>query len=100
MLAITRLTLPQALLPATTALSSLHPQGRILGIAAGANVVMPNLSPQEVRESYHIYDNKRIAGSEAAEGLALLKEELSEAGYAVDLSRGDYQRKIVKVIKG
>ena len=89
MLALTRLLLPAALLPSTTALASLHPRGRILGLEAGGNVVMPNLSPPAVRADYSIYDNKRATGSESAEGLALLCAELQEAGYQPDLSRGD-----------
>jgi len=89
MLALTRLLLPAALLPSTTALASLHPQGRVLGLQAGANVVMPNLSPPDVRADYSIYDNKRATGSESAEGLTLLRTELEGAGYTPDMARGD-----------
>lgn len=88
-LGLVRLMLPQVLLPATTALSTLHPDGRKLGVLAGANVVMPNLSPQEMRKYYSLYDNKRSMGNEAAEGLALLLREMAEIGYQVAFTRGD-----------
>ena len=84
-----RLMLPKVLMPATTALSTIHPDGRKMGILAGANVVMPNLSPQENRKYYSLYDNKRCIGDEAAEGLALLKAEMEEIGYRVVSARGD-----------
>lgn len=89
MVALTRLTLPKALIPATTALGTIHPQGRELGLKAGANVVMPNLSPVHVRGQYSLYDNKACTGQEAAEGLETLKESVAQAGYRVVVSRGD-----------
>lgn len=89
MVALTRLTLPKALIPATTALGTIHPQGRELGLQAGANVVMPNLSPANVRAQYSLYDNKAHSGQEAAEGLAALKESVAQAGYRIVESRGD-----------
>ncbi len=92
LLAILRLRFPQALIPSTTALATLHPEGRLQGILSGANVVMPNLSPESVRSKYAIYDGKASSGAEAAEGLRLLAEELRGIGYGIDFSRGDYQR--------
>lgn len=89
LLAILRLLLPEVLLPATTALNTLSAKGHQLGILAGANVIMPNLSPQDVRAKYTLYDNKRSTGSEAAEGIAILKAQLAEIGYSVPVSRGD-----------
>lgn len=89
MVALTRLTLPRALIPATTALGTIHPQGREMGLKAGANVVMPNLSPADVRGQYSLYDNKAHTGQEAAEGLAALRESVAQAGYRVAVSRGD-----------
>lgn len=89
MVALTRLTLPKALIPATTALGTIHPQGRELGLKAGANVVMPNLSPMHVRGQYSLYDNKACTGQEAAEGLEALKKSVAQAGYRVVVSRGD-----------
>ena len=68
-MSIIRLLVPHVLLPATTALGTIHPSGREQGVLHGANVVMPNLSPTEVREKYKLYDNKIHAGAEAAEGL-------------------------------
>jgi biotin synthase len=90
LLSIFRLMFPRALIPATTALASLVPDGRIRGILAGANVVMPNLSPESMRARYAIYDNKRSFGSEAAEGLRTLAEELATVGYEISFERGDY----------
>lgn len=89
MVALTRLTLPGALIPATTALGTIHPQGQELGLKAGANVVMPNLSPVHVRGQYSLYDHKACTGQEAAEGLEALKESVAQAGYCVVVDRGD-----------
>ena len=89
-LAIARLLLPQALIPSTTALATLTPTGRLEGILSGANVVMPNLSPSDVRAKYAIYENKASWGAEAAEGLAALEAELNSIGYHIDYTRGDF----------
>ena len=89
MVALTRLTLPGALIPATTALGTIHPRGRELGLKAGANVVMPNLSPVAVRGQYSLYDNKICTGEEAAEGIVCLSERVAAAGYQIVVDRGD-----------
>ena len=89
LLALVRLTLPHVLLPATTALGTIHPKGRELGILAGANVVMPNLSPAEVREKYQLYDNKICTGEESAQCLNCLSERVSSIGYQLVSKRGD-----------
>lgn len=91
LLGILRLMFPRALIPATTALGTIHPQGRELGILAGANVVMPNLSPVQVREKYLLYDNKICTGEEAAECCACLQNRLQKIGYATVVDRGDYR---------
>ncbi len=90
MLGVTRLLLPKGLLPATTALGTIHPRGRELGILAGANVVMPNLSPEENRKKYMLYDNKLGTGEESGEGIYLLKKQMKDIGYEVVIHRGDY----------
>ena len=90
MLSLTRLLVPSALLPSTTALASSVPNGRELGLEVGANVVMPNLSPSDVRSHYAIYDNKKSVGNEAAESLSAIKSELLAAGFEPDMSRGDW----------
>ena len=90
-IAIVRLMLPHALIPSTTALATLSPTGRLEGILSGANVVMPNLSPSNVRAKYSIYENKASWGKEAAEGLAALDAELQTIGYHIDYARGDYK---------
>ena len=90
LLAILRLLFPHVLLPATTALGTLCPGGRVLAIKAGANVIMPNLSPQNVRGKYLLYDNKLHSGAEAAEALELLKQEVAGIGYKIVAARGDY----------
>ena len=90
LLSILRLMHPLALIPATTALASLSSDGRERGILAGANVVMPNLSPSSVREKYSLYNQKAAFGSEAAEGLKLLEEQLNKIGYTISNERGDY----------
>ncbi|MFR1518783.1 MAG: [FeFe] hydrogenase H-cluster radical SAM maturase HydE [Clostridia bacterium] len=90
LLALLRLMLPYALLPATTALGTLDAEGREKGILAGANVVMPNLSPPDARSKYTLYDKKLCTGLEAAEQLEQLKEQLEKIGYRVVISRGDF----------
>lgn len=89
LLGLLRLMIPQVLLPATTALASIASDGRKRGILAGANVVMPNLSPLENRKQYRLYDHKRYTKDEAAEGLELLRAEMKEIGYQVVVDRGD-----------
>lgn len=90
-LSIVRLLLPNVLLPATTALATIDGDGRIKGMNAGCNVVMPNLSPLEDRSKYLLYDNKATSGDEAAESLRALREHLAAAGYEVVIDRGDYK---------
>lgn len=91
LLAIIRLIHPHVLLPATTALGTIHEKGRELGILAGANVVMPNLSPSDVREKYKLYDNKACTGDEAAEGDENLRLRMSQIGFELVCDRGDYK---------
>ena len=91
LLSIIRLMNPHVLLPSTTALGTIHPQGRELGIKAGANVVMPNLSPTEVRAKYQLYDNKICTGDEAAECRACMQNRMKQIGYEVVTDRGDYK---------
>ena len=92
MLAVLRLMFPYALLPATTALGTIHPSGREMGLRAGANVVMPNLSPPQRREQYALYDGKICTGEEAAECRACLERRIELAGYRVVTARGDVKR--------
>lgn len=92
LLSIIRLLLPRVLLPATTALGTIHLLGREKGILAGANVVMPNLSPKDVREKYTLYDNKICTGEEAAECIGCLKSRISNIGYEIVCDRGDYKK--------
>ena len=90
LLSILRLMLPRVLLPATTALGTVLGDGRQMGMRHGCNVVMPNLSPADVRKKYALYDNKISAGEEAAESVALLKTSMASIGYQVVTDRGDY----------
>lgn len=90
MLGLTRLIVPNVLLPSTTALGTIHPKGREMGILAGANVVMPNLSPQDVRKKYLLYDNKICTGDEAAECIACLGRRMESIGCKLVTSRGDH----------
>jgi len=92
MLAILRLMFPSLLIPSTTALGTIDPFGREQGILSGANVVMPNLSPLDVREKYMIYDNKIATGLESSEYLHMLKEQMRKIGYEVVVARGDYKK--------
>ncbi|MBC3888704.1 [FeFe] hydrogenase H-cluster radical SAM maturase HydE [Acetobacterium paludosum] len=93
LISILRLMLPKALIPATTALGTINPQGREFGILAGANVVMPNLSPVAVRKDYSLYDNKICTGDEAAECRVCLSGRMKSIGYEIVNNRGDYPNK-------
>lgn len=90
LLSIFRLMHPSALIPATTALATLTPDGRERGILAGANVVMPNLSPREERKKYELYNDKASLGAESAEGVAALQKQLNAIGYEISTERGDF----------
>lgn len=90
LLSIFRLMHPSALIPATTALATLTPDGRERGILAGANIVMPNLSPREERKKYELYNDKASLGAESAEGLAALQKQLNAIGYEISTERGDF----------
>ena len=92
LLSIIRLIHPHVLLPSTTALGTIHPLGREKGIQAGANVVMPNLSPVAVREKYKLYDNKICTGDEAAECRHCMTRRMESVGYQVVVSRGDFKK--------
>lgn len=89
MIALLRLTCRKALIPATTALGTVAPDGRERGLMVGANVVMPNLSPTNVRDKYSLYDNKICTGEEAAECVNCLKRRVESVGYKIVVSRGD-----------
>ncbi len=90
MLSLIRLMKPNVLLPATTALGTVSNSGREQGILAGANVVMPNLSPTEVRAKYLLYDNKICTGDESAQCKACLSNRMKSIGYEIVTDRGDY----------
>ena len=91
LLAILRLMLPDVLLPATTALGTVLGDGRQQGMLHGCNVVMPNLSPEDVRDKYALYDNKLSFGAEAAESVQLLKTAMEAIGHQVVTDRGDWK---------
>ena len=83
---------PYALIPATTALGTIHPQGREMGLRAGANVVMPNLSPVSVRKLYTLYEDKICTGEESAQCRSCLERRVASAGYAIVTDIGDVRR--------
>jgi biotin synthase len=89
MVALSRLLLPKALIPATTALGTISPQGREKALMAGANVVMPNLSPKAVRKLYSLYDNKICTGDEAAECRLCMEGRIRSIGFVPAMVRGD-----------
>lgn len=92
LIAILRLLFPYALIPSTTALGTLDPKGRELGILAGANVVMPNLSPTRFRKLYAIYDNKICTGDESAQCRHCLEKRVESIGFRLVVDRGDVRR--------
>lgn len=91
LLSMVRLMLPEVLLPATTALGTIKDNGRELGVLAGANVVMPNLSPLDVRKKYMLYDNKISTGLEAAANIKELRKRMASVGYEIVTGRGDHR---------
>ncbi len=91
LISILRLLEPRALIPATTALGTASTDGREQGILCGANVVMPNLSPLEVRKKYLLYDNKISTGDEVLEGITKLREKIASIGYELTGERGDFK---------
>ncbi len=90
LLAVIRLINPKILLPATTALGTVSGDGREKGILSGANVIMPNLSPESAKNKYDLYDNKLKTGLESGENLEELKKKIREIGYEIVINRGDY----------
>lgn len=95
-LSLVRLMLPEVLLPATTALNSAEDNGHVRGILAGCNVIMPNLSPPDVRSKYALYDGKRFTGTEASEHVNLIGAKMKEIGYEAVVDRGDHLTKLKK----
>lgn len=89
LLSLLRLIHPHMLIPATTALGTVDPQGREKGILAGANVVMPNLSPTSERKKYALYDHKICTGDESAQCIACMRARMASIGFAVTVDRGD-----------
>ena len=94
LLSLIRIMLKNVLLPSTTALGTIHPQGREMGILSGANVVMPNLSPVNVRSKYMLYDNKICTGDEAAECRMCLQRRMESIGYTISVDKGDWKAEI------
>ena len=92
LLSVIRLIKPNILLPATTALGTVHPRGREMGIEAGANVVMPNLSPVSVRKKYELYDHKICTGEESAQCKDCLQARMRSIGYEITVDRGDIKK--------
>ena len=92
LISLLRLMFPYVLLPATTALGTIDPMGREKGLKAGANVLMPNLSPVAVRKKYELYDNKICTGDESAQCRNCLEKRVENAGYRIVTSRGDVRR--------
>ena len=91
LLSLIRIMKPSILLPSTTALGTIVDGGREMGILAGANVIMPNLSPEDAKDKYMLYDNKLRTGLESAVGLEELKAKFSSIGYEIVTDRGDYK---------
>ncbi len=93
LVALLRLIFPKALIPSTTALGTLHPEGRELGLKCGANVVMPNLSPVKTRKKYELYDNKICTGEESAQCRGCLERRVLSVGYKIVTDKGDAKTK-------
>ena len=90
MVSLVRLALPHAMIPSTTALATASSDGQLQGILHGANVIMPDITPQSERSKYMIYDGKKITGDEAGENLRQIAEGMESIGYKLSMERGDY----------
>ncbi len=90
MISLVRLILPMTLLPSTTALGTIDEKGREKALKVGANVIMPNLSPTDVRAKYALYENKICTGDEAAHCRACIEGRINSVGFYVDMSKGDH----------
>ncbi len=93
MISLVRIVLPDVVMPVTSALGTLHRRGRELGIMAGANAVMPNLTPLDVRPLYELFDHQVTLGAEAVEGISVLKKRLDAIGYQIVVDRGDFRER-------
>jgi biotin synthase len=89
MLALIRILLPKALMPATTAIGTIAPNGRELALNSGANVVMPNLTPTAMRKLYALYDDKICIGDDAVKCRFCIEGRIISAGYVSEMARGD-----------
>lgn len=94
-LALCRIMLPDVLLPSTTALGTANSGGRKQGVLHGCNVIMPNLSPDDVRKNYMLYDNKAGTNLTAKEGIRIVQNEMEEIGYEMVIGRGDFGKEHV-----
>lgn len=92
LIAIIRLMFPDVLLPATTALGTIDQTGRELGLMAGANVLMPNLSPVKNRKHYELYDNKICVNEGAAQCRTCLENRTASMGYHIVTDIGNRTR--------
>lgn len=92
LVAVLRLMFPHALIPATTALGTIHPLGREMALKAGANVIMLNLSPFDIRGKYSLYDNKKFTGTESAQSKESLEKMAESLGYRIVVDTGDVKR--------
>lgn len=97
LLSLCRIMQPKVLLPATTALGTIRPDGREQGVLSGANVIMPNLSPVAVRKKYMLYDNKICTGDESAECRRCLERRMESIGYEIAVTRGDHYDKVCDI---
>lgn len=91
-LALCRIMLPNVLLPSTTALGTVNSDGRKQGVLHGCNVIMPNLSPEDTRKNYMLYDNKAGTNLTASEGIRIVRQEMEDIGYEMVEGRGDFEK--------
>jgi len=90
MLSLVRLILPEVLLPATTAVGTIDDYGREQAILAGCNVVMPNISPMEVRKKYELYENKICVDDQPEECRFCIEGRVKCTGSTLNMCRGDH----------
>ena len=92
-MALTRIMLPDINIPATTAMETLHPNGRIIALQSGANVVMPNVTSTEYRKKYEIYPDKICVNESADKCRGCIEGKIKSIGRTICSGKGFHVKK-------
>ena len=89
-MALTRIIMKDINIPATTAMETLHPNGRLIALQSGANVVMPNVTAIEYRKKYEIYPNKAGITEDSKEYKLAIEEKIKSIGRTISQEKGNH----------